>query len=72
MEKFDIIIYSEDAFNNVWTGTPATTLSTSTPYDLQFNFGSVYDTIPAIQRYADAPYCYITVSYTHLTLPTKA
>lgn len=63
MEKLDIIIYSEDAFNNVWTGTPATTLSTSTPYDLQFNFGSVYDTIPAIQRYADAPYCYIKVKY---------
>jgi len=62
-EYFDIIVKSKDALGNVYNTATPPVIQTSTPHNLDFNFSSVYDNAPALQRYADAPYCDIKVKY---------
>jgi hypothetical protein len=62
-EYFDIIIKSKDALGNTYNTATPPVITASTPYNLDFNLGSVYDTAPALQRYADAPYCDVKVKY---------
>ena len=50
---FQVYLNSADALNGTDT----------TPHDMTFNLGSVYDTSPQLQRFADAPYCYVKVDY---------
>ena len=51
-EEFELIINSKDNLDG-----------TSAYPTARYNFGSVYDNAPSLQRYADAPYCYIKMSY---------
>jgi len=51
-EEFEIIVNSKDNLDG-----------TSAYPNARYNFGSVYDNAPSLQRYADAPYCYIKMSY---------
>jgi hypothetical protein len=62
-EYFDIILKSKDALGNTYNTATPPVIQTSTPYNLDFNLGSVYDTAPALQRYADSPYCDVKVKY---------
>ena len=51
-EEFELIVNSKDNLDG-----------TSAYPTARYNFGSVYDNAPSLQRYADAPYCYIKMSY---------
>lgn len=51
-DKFRIYLNSENAING-----------SSTPANCSFNIGSVYENAPALERYAEMPYCYVKVSY---------
>jgi hypothetical protein len=51
-DKFRIYLNSENAIDG-----------SSSPADCSFNIGSVYENAPALQRYAEMPYCYVKVSY---------
>ena len=62
-EYFDIILKSKDALGNTYNTATPPVITASTPYNLDFNLGSVYDTAPALQRYADSPYCDVKVKY---------
>ena len=67
-EYFDIIVKSKDALGNVYNSATPPVIQTSTPHNLDFNFSSVYDNAPALQRYADAPYCDIKVKYFQIVI----
>ena len=62
-EYFDIILKSRDALGNTYNTATPPVITASTPHNLDFNLGSVYDTAPALQRYADSPYCDVKVKY---------
>ena len=62
-EYFDIILKSKDALGNTYNNAVPPVITASTPSNLDFNLGSVYDTAPALQRYADSPYCDVKVKY---------
>lgn len=62
-EYFDIILKSKDAIGNTFNTATPPVITGSTTQDLNFNLGSVYDTAPALQRYADSPYCEVKVKY---------
>ena len=51
-DEFELIINSKDNIDG-----------TSAYPNARFYFGSIYDNAPSLQRYADAPYCYIKMSY---------
>lgn len=52
MEYFEVFINSANAVDG-----------STTPHTARYNLGSVYDYAPALQRYADAPYCFVKVKY---------